>query len=278
MSNTRTANPCKWHSMLSPEQLTGDWMGPTINVEHVEHVRAERAKRLESAQPDSYLRAGDATEKVFLEDFRRESYSCMQWYPENGHKGHDLFTCKGPVLPVFLPKITDFLYTGSYALSVGDILAFAAGYRGYKTGCAVCDDTCQYLRYHHGLFHAARFLQMEGLQRLCINEFAQIVENSPPPLVHLAVREIYSTYPEVCENQLEDVFTLGEMFDYRENFLRPAVTKWLRNPQQEAFFQGSKEDKHLTFQDLRANYADFDKHFAKWEQQALAPEEPLVAW
>ncbi|KAJ5716666.1 hypothetical protein N7493_008577 [Penicillium malachiteum] len=278
MSKTRTAIPCKWHSVLLPAELTGDYMGGSVNLEHTEWVRAEREKRLRFEQPDSYLVAGNATEKVLLVDFLRESYSCKQWYLENGHKGHDTFHIKGPVLPVHLSKIADFLYTGAYGLSVDGLLEYPVDYRGYETGCAVCDDTYRMLCFHHGLFHAARSLQMENLQRRCIKNFVHVLEETPPPLVRLVVHEVYSVRPHVSADQLEDVFTLGEIWDYREKFVRSAVTKWLHNPQQEDLSQGSKAKKPLTFEDLRVMHADFDKHFAKWEQQGLSPHEPPMEW
>ncbi|KAJ5737819.1 uncharacterized protein N7483_002944 [Penicillium malachiteum] len=102
----------------------------------------------------------------------------------------------------------------------------------------------------------------------------------------IAVNEVYSVRPKFCEKQLEDVFTLAEMWDYREKLVRAAVTNCVRMEQQAHDYVISQGDANaqehseglwtIDFDDVREKHADSDNHFVKWQQQGLSPNEPHV--
>ncbi|KAJ6007349.1 hypothetical protein N7540_011325 [Penicillium herquei] len=88
---------------------------------------------------------------------------------------------------------------------------------------------------------------MENLQRLAINYFIGALKNAPPPLVRIAVNEVYSVRPSFGENQLEDGGASSE---------RPWTV--------------------VGFDDMREKHADFNGHFVKGQKQGLSPNEPRV--
>ena len=170
-----------------------------------------------------------------------------------------------------MSKITDFLYSRDYAISVPEVLGYPTAFRGRETGCRSCDNLFRLLNLHLGIFHAARYIHLENLERLAILRFAQILTFCPLSVIRMAVDEVYSVEPHVWKTQIEDVYSLAEIVDYRERLVEGAVVHCVRQQLENTRLMAQRtgiwvenHDPALPFRSLGAKYPDFARHMRGW--------------
>lgn len=178
-----------------------------------------------------------------------------------------------------MSKIADFLYSRDYAISVVEVLGYPTAFRGRETGCRSCDNLFRVLSLHLGIFHAARYIHLEDLERLAILRFAQILTFSPLPVIRMAVDEVYSVKPHVWKNQVEDVYSLAEIVDYRERLVGDAVVHCVRQQLENNRLVAQRtgrslgnQDPALPFRDLGARYPDLARHMRGWFTREFSPK------
>ncbi|KAJ5223301.1 hypothetical protein N7468_007843 [Penicillium chermesinum] len=155
--------------------------------------------------------------------FRRYLEVCPHYYT------HEFIP--GPIYPRQLAKLVDFFWTGSYAFTADEALQYPLRFSVDNCLCDGCNNWCRLLRAHFDMFLVARWLQMDQLQHKAMEAFQEALHGAPIKVVMWAIRCVYgSPYSaKRCDSNGER-YSLGQIPDYRQHFVVPAILEHCQRP------------------------------------------------
>lgn len=197
-------------------------------------------------------------------------------------------TVDEPVLPSHLLYLSQFLYTGDYAVEAGDVEDFPIDRKKYPNGCTGCLNHLRLLSLHLSIFHAARYLGMEMLQLLALYKFGAAAEHATSTVLRYILQNVYTIEPHTPMHLHFEMYSLVGWTDYRPMIILPVVMEYIRKhkPVIESHYDAVVEDQRgywvervrVTwpeadeFAAMRSQITDFDLHM-EWAEVVLALED-----
>jgi hypothetical protein len=193
-----------------------------------------------------------------------------------------------PVLPVHLLYLSQFLYTGEYAVEAGDVEDFPIDRKKYPNGCSSCLNHLRLLSLHLSIFHAARYLGMEMLQLLALYKFGAAAERATSTVIRYILQNVYTIEPHTPTHIYFGMYSLVGWIDYRPMIILPVVMDYIRKhkPAIDSHYDAVMRDKRGywmekvratwpeadDFAAMRSQIPDFDLHM-EWAEVVLALED-----
>lgn len=135
------------------------------------------------------------------------------------------FDCdRSPITEHVMPKLQDFLYNGYYAIVESDVVDYPTDIK-IATQCITCHNYLRLLCLHKAVFETGRYLRMELLQLIAMDQFARAIDGAQPIVMQAMVREIYTMYPWREPDLHGNAYFIAGFFDFRPHFIIHAVVK-----------------------------------------------------
>lgn len=196
-----------------------------------------------------------------------------------------------PVEGLHLDYISQFLYTGDYAVETFDVEDFPIDRVKHPNGCSNCVSHLRLLSLHLSIFHVARYLGMELLQLLALDKFACAADHATPTVLRYIVQDVYTIEPQTPINLHSEMYSLAGFLDYRPLMILPAVMNYIRKhrPAIQTHYAavvtdmaGSRvemlragwSDTNDQFEACRNEIPEFDQHM-QWADMVLAQENGI---
>jgi len=206
-------------------------------------------------------------------DLARESANTAQFLADNPLvEAMQFDSYKSPLSERLMSKLTDFLYTGDYAVVENDIRQYFTDIK-IRSSCVTCNNHLRLLCLHLHMFQIGRYMEMELLQLLAMEKFAQAAEGAESIVLQAAVQAVYAmptwSKPDTCGN----AYALAGFYDFRPLLIVQAVVNHIsrsrrngpRWSRQNSRGKGKARWNIMTsgsgdeFRELRKRFPEFDR-------------------